>query len=132
MFIRLIVLFTVVPIIELAILIKAGNVIGLWPTISIVIGTGILGAALAKSQGTQIVTRIRRELAEGRMPKESLINAFLILAGGMVLLTPGFVTDLLGFSLLIPVTRKWFASELKSKLQKMRRENSPSETITMR
>ena len=104
MFVRLLILFTVVPLIELALLIKLGNLIGLWPTISIVIVTGVLGAALARNQGTRTVVAIRAELAEGRAPTESLLNGLLILVGGVVLLTPGLLTDLLGFSLLIPLT----------------------------
>ena len=102
MFIRLLILFTVVPLVELALLIKLGNLIGLWPTILIVIATGVLGAALARSQGTRTVGAIRAELAQGRAPTESLINGLLILVGGVVLLTPGLLTDLLGFSLLVP------------------------------
>ena len=98
MFVRLLILFTVVPLIELALLIKLGNLIGLWPTISIVIVTGVLGAALARNQGMRTVGAIRAELAQGRAPTESLLNGLLILVGGVVLLTPGLLTDLLGFS----------------------------------
>ncbi|MCY4379264.1 MAG: membrane protein FxsA [Candidatus Dadabacteria bacterium] len=132
MFARLLILFTVVPLIELALLIKLGNVIGLWPTIFIVIATGVLGAALARSQGTQVISAIRAEVAEGRPPTESLINGLLVLVGGVVLLTPGLLTDLLGFSLLIPFTRNWFKKKLQGRLRKYAQRNSASATIIIR
>ncbi len=132
MFARLLILFTVVPLIELALLIKLGNLIGLWPTILIVIATGVLGAALARSQGTRAVGAIRAELAQGRAPTENLINGLLILVGGVVLLTPGLLTDLLGFSLLVPFTRDWFKKELRSRLRRYAERNSGSATIIIR
>ncbi len=132
MFARLLILFTVVPLIELALLIKLGNRIGLWPTIFIVIATGVLGAALARSQGTQVIGAIRAEVAEGRPPTESLINGLLVLVGGVVLLTPGLLTDLLGFSLLIPFTRNWFKKKLQSRLRKYAERSSGSATIIIR
>ncbi len=132
MFARLLILFTVVPLIELALLIKLGNLIGLWPTILIVIATGVLGAALARSQGTRAVGAIRAELAQGRAPTENLINGLLILVGGVVLLTPGLLTDLLGFSLLVPFTRDWFKKELRNRLRRYAERNSGSATIIIR
>ena len=132
MFARLLILFTVVPLVELALLIKLGNLIGLWPTILMVIATGILGAALARSQGTRTVRAIRTELAQGRAPTENLINGLLILVGGMVLLTPGLLTDLFGFSLLVPFTRNWFKKELRDRLRKYAERNSAAATIIIR
>lgn len=132
MFARLIILFTVVPLVELALLIKLGNVIGLWPTIFIVIGTGVLGAALARSQGTQVISSIRAEVAQGRPPTGSLINGLLVLVGGVVLLTPGLLTDILGFSLLVPSTRNWFKKKLQGRLRKYAERNSASATIIIR
>lgn len=132
MFVRLLILFTVVPLVELALLIKLGNVIGLWPTIFIVIGTGVLGAALARSQGTQVISAIRAEVAQGRPPTESLLNGLLVLVGGVVLLTPGLLTDLLGFSLLIPFTRNWFKKKLQGRLRKYAERRSGSATIIIR
>lgn len=117
MFARLLILFTAVPLVELALLIKLGNAIGLWPTVLLVVATGVLGAALARSQGTGAVAAIRRELGEGRPPGESLVNGLLILVGGVVLLTPGILTDALGFCLLVPATRKWFRTKLLRKLR---------------
>ena len=128
MFARLLILFIVVPLVELALLIKLGNAIGLWPTVLIVIATGALGAALAKSQGTRTVWTIRREMAEGKPPGESLVNGLLILVGGVVLLTPGLLTDILGFCLLVPATRKWFRSKLLEKLRRSAERKAGGET----
>ncbi len=132
MFAKLLILFTVIPLVELALLIKVGNIIGVWKTIFIVIATGVLGAALARSQGMQTMSSIRKELSEGRTPTESLLNGLLILVGGVVLLTPGLLTDLLGFSLLIPLTRNWFKKALRSRLKKYVEKNSGSATIIIR
>ena len=128
MFARLLVLFTVVPLVELALLIKLGGAVGLWPTVFLVIATGALGAALAKSQGTRTVWTIRREMAEGKPPGESLVNGLLILVGGVVLLTPGLLTDVLGFCLLVPATRKWFRTRLLGKLRRRAADNAGGRT----
>ncbi|MCP4149590.1 MAG: membrane protein FxsA [bacterium] len=122
MFMNLLLMFTIVPVLELYILVKAGQSIGTINTIGIVVVTGILGASLAKSQGAQAISKIRRALGEGQMPGDELLQGALILAGGIMLLTPGFVTDLAGFSLLIPLTRKFLGAKIldhfKKKIQK--------------
>ncbi len=106
MFFKLLILFIVVPIIEIAILVKIGTLIGFWPTMLIVIATGITGAMLARMQGFLVFNRIRTELQMGRMPAEELIDALLVLIGGILLLTPGLLTDLIGFLMLIHWSRK--------------------------
>jgi UPF0716 protein FxsA len=108
MFLKLLILFIVIPIIEIAILVKIGTLIGFWPTMLIVIATGILGATLTRIQGFLVLTRIRTELQMGRMPAEELIDGLLILLGGILLLTPGLLTDLMGFLMLIQWSRKLF------------------------
>ena len=108
MFLKLLILFIVIPIIEIAILVKMGTLLGFWPTMLIVIATGILGATLARIQGFLVLTRIRTELQMGRMPAEELIDGLLILIGGILLLTPGLLTDLIGFLMLIQWSRKLF------------------------
>jgi len=105
MFLRLLLLFTVVPLIELYLLIKIGGVIGVVPTIAIVIGTGVLGAWLARWQGLAVLRRISEEMAAGRLPTDALIDGLLILVAAAVLLTPGLLTDSLGFVLLVPASR---------------------------
>jgi UPF0716 protein FxsA len=105
MFLRLLLLFTVVPLVELFILVKLGGVIGVGATVAIVIGTGVLGAWLARQQGLGVLRRLSEELAEGGLPAEALIDGLLILIAGAVLLTPGLLTDALGFGLLLPQGR---------------------------
>ena len=105
MFLRLLLLFTIVPLIELYLLIKIGGIIGVVPTIAIVIGTGVLGAWLARWQGLAVLRRISDEVAAGRLPTDALIDGLLILVAAAVLLTPGLLTDSLGFVLLVPPSR---------------------------
>ena len=118
MFIKLVSIFIIIPLIELAILIKVGSYIGLWPTIATVTLTGILGAALARRQGLIIVNEIKSDLNSGRVPAQQLIDGFLVLVGGIVLLTPGILTDICGFLLLIPQTRSLFKKFVESQFQK--------------
>lgn len=113
MFFRLLLLFTLVPLIELALLIKLGQYIGALNTILIVILTGFVGAALARSEGFGVLRRIQNELAQGQLPGDSLLEGVLILSGALLLLTPGLLTDLLGFALLLPFSRVFFKNYLK-------------------
>ncbi|MFC1785038.1 FxsA family protein [Candidatus Neomarinimicrobiota bacterium] len=119
MFGRLLLLFITVPLIEVLILIKLGSLFGFWPTILLVIGTGIIGAYLAKLYGLTIWNKIQQDLQAGKMPADKLIDGLLILIGGIVLLTPGLLTDLLGILLLIPYTRDFFKRFAKSKFKTM-------------
>lgn len=119
MLMRLILLFTLVPLLELAILFRLNAYIGFFSTIGIVIFTGVLGAYLAKSQGREILFRIRYEMKDGRVPGEQLINGLCVLVGGAMLLTPGILTDIAGFSLVIPITREFMKGFVKKKLKKM-------------
>jgi len=105
-FTKLLILFVIVPVTELYILIEVGKKIGSLTTIGIIIFTGILGAYLVKNQGFVILNKIQNDLNEGIMPGDSLIQGAIILVGGILLLTPGFVTDCIGFIFLIPVSRK--------------------------
>jgi UPF0716 protein FxsA len=105
MFLRLLLLFTVVPLLELFLLVKLGTVVGVGPTIALVIFTGVLGAWLARQQGLGVLRRLRAELEAGRLPAGALIDGLLILVAGAVLLTPGLLTDALGFVLLVPPSR---------------------------
>ena len=110
-------LFTLVPLIELYLLIRLGTSIGGVETIAIVIGTGVAGGLLAKSQGLAVLDRMRAELNQGRLPAESLLDGLLILIAGAMLVTPGLLTDGLGLLLLIPWSRKAIKSWLKRKMQ---------------
>ena len=105
MFVRLLLLFTLVPIVELAVLIEIGQHLGMLPTVALVLATGALGAALARREGIQAFHRLRDSIGQGSFPGEAILDGVLILGGGLLLLTPGILTDLLGFAALVPSTR---------------------------
>lgn len=121
MLLALLLLFTVLPVLELWVLLRLGSSWGVGPTIALVLLTGVLGAALARWQGFRALWRIRSELASGRPPTDALLDGGLILVAGAVLVTPGVITDAAGFALLIPATRAlakralrwWFARAVR-------------------
>ena len=119
MFLRLFLLFTCIPLVELFLLLQIGSIIGAVNTILLVIITGVLGAYLAQQEGIRTLERIRSLMARGEMPGEPLIDALLILVAGFVLITPGILTDLLGFLMLVPATRapirRWIKGQLERK-----------------
>ncbi len=119
MFGYLILLFVLVPIIELALLIKIGQCIGVGYTLGIVIVTGVVGAYLAKLQGLLTLRSIQEEINQGRMPADRLFDGVLILCSGILLITPGIITDLVGLMGLIPFTRNLFKRWLKLKTKDM-------------
>ena len=106
MFGRMLLLFIFLPMVELYLLIMLGSRIGAMPTIGLIVLTGVLGASLARQQGLSVLSRIQKEMASGKPPTQELVEGALIVVGGIVLLTPGIITDLFGFSLLIPSIRK--------------------------
>jgi UPF0716 protein FxsA len=101
----LVLLFVVGPLVELYVIIQVSHVIGGWETIGLLVVESIIGGWLMKAQGRGALTRIQRSLADGRMPTRELVDGALIVFAGALMLTPGFVTDVLGFVLLIPPTR---------------------------
>jgi UPF0716 protein FxsA len=119
MFARLALLFVTIPLVELALLVWVGGRIGFWPTMALVIITGVLGATLARRAGGQVLLRIRTELAAGRMPVDSMVDGLLVLVGGIVLLTPGILTDVFGFAMLVPGTRRLFRGVVQRRLKHM-------------
>ncbi len=124
MFIKLLIFFVFVPVMELYILIEAGRIMGLAPTIGLIMMTGVAGAWLARSQGVEILRRIQEETSRGQMPATTLIDGALILVGGLLLLTPGFFTDALGFSFLVPATRDLWRKGLSAWLQNQIKQGS--------
>ena len=108
MFARLLLLFVLVPLIELALLLYISERTGWTTTLAIVIVTGIVGTMLAKSQGFRAAYRIRQEMSQGRTPNEDILDAIMILGAAMLLLTPGILTDAFGLSLLIPWCRRGY------------------------
>ena len=114
---KLFLAFTIIPVSEIYILIAIGGQIGILPSICLVILTGIVGASLARSQGLKTLGRIRNSFQQGVVPGEELLNALLIAIAGIVLLTPGFLTDAAGLFLLIPATRTLCREWLKRRIE---------------
>lgn len=105
MFFYLFLLFTLIPAIEIYLLIAVGSHLGALNTVGIIVFTGILGAHFAKSQGLSVIHNIQSKSTRGEIPTTELIDGLLILIGGILLITPGFLTDLTGILLVNPITR---------------------------
>lgn len=114
---RLALLFVGVPLLELLLLIQVGQWMGMWPTVGLVILTGVVGAALARMEGSRTLWKIQEELSRGRLPGESLLDGMAILLGGALLLTPGILTDLVGFSFILPPTRRLLLGRIRKSLE---------------
>lgn len=108
MFYRLLLLFTMVPLAELYLLIKVGKFVGTMNVIALVILTGIVGAYFARQQGAGILSSIRISINQGKIPGNEMLQGIMVLIGGILLITPGFITDLIGFSFLIPLSRRFY------------------------
>lgn len=122
MLLRLLALFVLVPMVELALLVWMGSRVGFWPTIALVVLTGTAGALLMRGQGARAWRAIRDEMAAGRVPAAELLDGLLVLIGGVVLLTPGVLTDLAGIALLVPATRRRVRAALRRRLERAVRE----------
>lgn len=103
---KLFLLFSIIPIVEIYLLVKAGTVIGPLPTVGLLLLISFAGAWLVRHQGFEILRRIQLELSQGRMPAAELLDGFMVLVGGILLLTPGFFTDVLGLLFIIPPSRR--------------------------
>ena len=117
MFFKLFLIFTIVPVIELALLIKIGTIIGTLNTIMLVIFTAMVGAYLVKMEGIGVITRFQQNMLEGRFPAEEIFDGALILIAGALLVTPGVTTDIVGFLLVIPASRLVIKQYLKKYIQ---------------
>ena len=106
MFFWLLLLFFTVPLVEIYVLLEVGGVIGVLPTIALVVLTAVIGAGLIRAQGLTTLARVRDELERGELPAVGIIEAALLLVAGALLLTPGFVTDTIGFLILVPPLRR--------------------------
>ncbi|MEZ5541476.1 MAG: FxsA family protein [Pseudomonadota bacterium] len=102
-------LFLAVPLVEIWLLIKVGGVIGALPTVALVVLTAVIGAALARAQGLATLQRLQAALGRGETPAIELLEGVLLLVGALLLLTPGFFTDALGFACLVPAVRRGLA-----------------------
>lgn len=105
MLIKLFLIFTIIPIIEVYLLIKIGGLIGALPTTLLLLSISLFGAWLVRHQGFSILRRVTMEMGQGRLPAGELVDGVLVLIGGALLLTPGFFTDILGLLFILPFTR---------------------------
>ena len=108
--------FIAVPIIEIGLFIQVGGIIGLWPTLFIVLLTAVVGSWLVRNQGMIAIFNLKSSLSEMRDPTESLASGAMILVAGVLLLTPGFFTDFIGFLFLMPFTRNWIIAYMRQKI----------------
>jgi UPF0716 protein FxsA len=118
MFLKIFSIFLVIPIIELYLLIKIGGIIGAFNTVLIILITASLGAYLAKSQGLRVLREIREATSRGYMPGNELLHGFFILVGSFALITPGFLSDIIGLSMLIPQIREIYVEMAKKIIRK--------------
>jgi UPF0716 protein FxsA len=98
-------LFLLIPVAEIAVLIKVGSLIGVFPTLALLIVVSVIGAVMAKREGLAVWRRLRATVARGEIPSSELVDGALVLLGGSLLVAPGFLTDVVGIVLLLPLTR---------------------------
>lgn len=110
-------LFLTVPLIEIALFITVGGWLTLWPTLGLVLLTGIIGTALMRWQGLKVLNELRGDLAQMKNPVSPLANGALILLAGLLLLTPGFFTDTIGFLLMVPRIRSFVIAQVGSRIR---------------
>ncbi len=106
------VLFLVIPIVEIYILLEVGDLIGAFPTIILVVLTAVIGAGLLRQQGLSTLARLQQNMGQGKLPAQEMIEGVLLAVGGALLMTPGFVTDTMGFLCLLPFSRKFIAQAI--------------------
>jgi len=110
-------LFIAIPIVEIAVLIQVGEVLGLWPTIAIVIGSAWLGAKYVRQQGIATMQSVQHKMANGELPSTEIVTGLMLLIAGILLVTPGFVTDTFGLLLLIPKVRENIAKAVQKHIK---------------
>ncbi|MDP7592753.1 MAG: FxsA family protein [Litorilituus sp.] len=113
MFRVLFLLFIIVPIIEISVLMQVGELIGAWPTVGIVVFSAWLGAKYVRQQGLATLQCVQTKMAQGEMPSSEIVTGLMLLVAGVLLVTPGFVTDIFGLSLLIPSVRQALAASVQ-------------------
>ncbi|MFP2911949.1 FxsA family protein [Pyxidicoccus sp. 3LFB2] len=118
MFKYLLLAFTVVPFIELYLLLAIGREVGFLPTLAMVLVTGLIGASLARREGARVMRSWRESMARGQVPEDGILSGALVLVGGALLVAPGVFTDVVGLLLLIPPTRRFVAARLRRSLER--------------
>ena len=108
--------FLLVPLVEIALFIQVGGLLGLWPTLLIVIFTAVLGASRVRRQGAGVLQRVQSSFNQFQDPSQPLAEGAMILFSGALLLTPGFFTDAIGFALLVPAVRRFVFEKVKERV----------------
>ena len=129
MLFKLFMAFTLIPVAEIYLLIKVGAVVGAFNTVLLVVLTGFTGAYLARMQGMQTLLRVRASLQQGMTPTDDLVDALLIFIAGIMLLTPGFITDAAGLLILYPYTRRIFKRFLKLRFERWIKKQNGNITL---
>lgn len=106
------------PLVELWLLLWIGDRVGFWPTVGIVLATGLVGATLAKHEGLRVVRRWQEATAQGTFPEDGVLGGLLVLVGGVFLITPGVLTDAAGLVLLVPPTRRFVADFIRRRFER--------------
>ncbi len=114
----LLILFILVPIAEIAMFMLVGDLIGFWPTLGVVVVTAFIGTYLLRQQGLSVLMQAQNSSAEGKIPVQSIMDGVFLLVAGAFLLTPGILTDIVGFSFMIPAVRRFFGNYLYKKFAK--------------
>jgi len=117
MFFILLLIFVLVPVIELNVLIEVASSIGSWTTVALVLFTAVVGVSLVRSQGLSTLMSVQQKLARGEAPGQEIVEGMMLAAAGVLLLIPGFVTDIIGLILLTPITRAPIAAFLYKRMQ---------------
>lgn len=117
MFRILFALFIIVPIIEITVLMQVGELIGAWPTVAIVIISAWLGAKFVRQQGLATLASVQTKMAQGEMPSSEIVTGVMLLVAGVLLVTPGFVTDIVGLLLLVPRARQALARSVQTHIK---------------
>ncbi len=124
MFLVLFLLFTALPALEVFLIFKVGQNLGGWNTFGLILLTGFIGASVARTQGRQIWSRVRLEMNQGSLPADQVLQGFMVFLGGLLLVTPGFLTDFLGIAFIFPLTRRILTSWMKRALAAKIRQGS--------
>ncbi len=117
MFRLLFVLFIIIPIIEISVLMQVGELLGMWPTIGVVILSAWIGAKYVRQQGLATLQSVQTKMAQGEMPSSEIVTGLMLLVAGVLLVTPGFVTDIFGLSLLVPSIRQAIAASVQKHIK---------------
>lgn len=111
-------LIIIIPAADIGLLLFFGKLIGVWPTLFLILFTGVVGSYLAKKEGIQTIRKAQEQLRNGQIPGEAVLEGICILVGATLLITPGFITDILGFLMLFPPTRKLFKFFMKNSFRR--------------